>query len=157
MRKRPRSRIFVDQKIQGALALRVVLHWATFVIVVGVLTLAMQYIATPFAPPDELMDVVWQNQGPFVIVMVILLPIFLYDTVKLSNRFAGPVVRLRRAMQGISQGKPVEKLQFRENDFWRGLAEDFNRLVERGYFDEETRTKTAKPDEPAESDLQEAS
>ena len=63
MVKRSRSRVWIDHKIQGALALRVVLHWATFVIVVGVLTLAMQYIATPFAPPDELMDVVWQNQG----------------------------------------------------------------------------------------------
>ena len=52
--------------------------------------------------------------------MVILLPVFLYDTVKLSNRFAGPVIRLRRAMQAISQGNAVEKLQFRENDFWRG-------------------------------------
>ena len=157
MRKRNRSRIFIDQKIQGALALRVVLHWATFVTVVGVLTVAMQYIANPFAEPNELMALVWQNQGPFAIVILILLPIFLYDTLKLSNRFAGPIVRLRRAMQAIGSGEPVEKLQFREDDFWRGLADDFNKLVERGYFEEENQTHDAAPDKPAESDLQKAS
>ncbi len=158
MGKRSRSRVWIDNKIQGALAFRVIIHWGTFVIVVAVLTLAMQYVATPFAAPEELMSIVWQNQGPFLIVMLILLPIFLYDTVKLSNRFAGPVVRLRRAMQDASQGKPIEKIQFREGDFWRGLAEDFNKLVERGYFEQEISTNdAATPDKPAESDLQEVS
>ncbi len=157
MRIRNRSRIFVDHKIQGALAIRVVLHWATFVTVVGVLTVAMQYIANPFAPPNELMNLVWQNQGPFAVVILILLPIFLYDTLKLSNRFAGPIIRLRRAMQAIGSGEPVQKLQFREDDFWRGLADDFNKLVERGYFEEEIHTNDATPDEPAESDLQDVS
>ena len=157
MAKRSRSRVWIDHKIQGALAFRVALHWATFVLVVGVLTLAMQYIANPFAPLNEQMNNVWQNQGPFVIVMLILLPVFLYDTIKLSNRFAGPVVRLRREMQAITQGKPAEKLQFRDNDFWCGLAEDFNKLIEKGYFEAETNTNAATPGKPVESDLQEVS
>ncbi len=62
MRKRNRSRIFIDQKIQGALALRVVFHWAIFVTLVVMLTAAIQYIVNPFAPPNELMDLVWQKQ-----------------------------------------------------------------------------------------------
>ena len=135
MAKRSRSRVWIDRQIQGALAVRVAGHWCIFALVASVLTLAMQYVANPVATWEQQVANVWRNQGPFLIVMLVLLPVFLYDTVKLSNRFAGPVLRLRRVMQSINRGEPIEKLAFRDNDFWRGLAADFNKLVDRGYFE----------------------
>ena len=50
---------------------------------------------------------------------------------KLSNRFAGPVMRLRESINSLAQGEPVKELTFRDNDFWRELSEDFNRIAQR--------------------------
>jgi hypothetical protein len=53
------------------------------------------------------------------------------DTIKLSHRFAGPVVNLRRSMREIAEGGTPRKLQFRRTDFWHELADDYNALLAR--------------------------
>jgi hypothetical protein len=55
----------------------------------------------------------------------------LYDTLKLSHRFAGPIVRLRNGLSAWGDGKEVQPIKFRQNDFWNELADHFNRAVER--------------------------
>lgn len=135
MAKRARKRYWIDRQIQGSLAVRILGHWLIFVLVATALTLVLQVAANPFAAVSEQFSQMWNNQGPFALILVVLLPIFIYDTIKLSNRFAGPVLRLRRAMTEIAEGRPAEKLVFRDNDFWRGMANDFNTLVDKGYFD----------------------
>jgi len=63
--------------------------------------------------------------------MVFLLPVFVLDAIKLSHRFAGPIYRLRYTIRKIAHGDPAPRLKFRDFDFWQGLAEDFNRMVDR--------------------------
>jgi hypothetical protein len=155
MTNRTRTRVWIDRQIQGALAVRVAIHWCLFALIVSVLTVFLQFIGNPLAPLSQHLQNFWRNQGAFLIVMAITLPIFVYDTIKLSNRFAGPVLRLRRIMREIAEGGAVEKLSFRDHDFWRGLAEDFNRLVDRGHFD--TKPTSVDDAQPDESELQEVS
>jgi hypothetical protein len=69
-----------------------------------------------------------------VIALVVLLPLVLYDVVAMTNRFAGPVYRLRRSLAALAAGERVAPLQFRENDYWRELADEFNAVV--AYVDE---------------------
>ncbi|MEO8494399.1 MAG: hypothetical protein ABI614_04980 [Planctomycetota bacterium] len=59
-----------------------------------------------------------------------LVPVFVADSIKLSNRFVGPIVRLQTVIRQVGKGKPVE-LKFRDGDFWTDLPDDFNRMVER--------------------------
>ena len=136
MVKRIRKRYWIDSKIQGALALRILFHWVTFAVIAVVLTLILQYFSNPWTMLSDQLALLWNRQSAFAIVILVLLPIFIYDTVKLSNRFAGPVLRLRRVMKQIADGQPPERLKFRDNDFWIGMAEDFNKLIDMGYFDE---------------------
>ena len=153
-----RKRYWIDRKLQGALAIRVSLHWLIFTCVAGALTLMFQFMCNPTASLSEHFATVWNDQGPFTLVMLLLLPVFLYDTVKLSNRFAGPVLRLRRAMTAINNGQPPERLTFRDNDFWKGMADDFNKLIDAGYFDS-NQSKRELDDtlsETIELDVQEA-
>jgi len=110
----------------------------------------MQYASNPLVPMSEQLKNVWRNQGPFLIVIVTLLPVFVYDTIKLSHRFAGPILRFRRLIQEIGQGKPATKLKFRGNDFWRGLADDFNQLIDQGYFS--ANNNTVNKDASADSE-----
>jgi hypothetical protein len=60
-----------------------------------------------------------------------MLPVFIVDTIKLSHRFAGPIYRLRNVIRGMADGEPYKPVLFREKDFWQGLAEDFNQMIER--------------------------
>lgn len=130
-----RKRYWIDGHIQGALATRVLLHWLAFMTMGLTLTLAMQFFANPTAPIPVHLQEFWRHLGPFCVSMLVLMPVFLYDTVRLSHRFVGPVLRLRRAITDITGGQPAERISFRDNDFWRGMAADFNKLIDMGYFD----------------------
>jgi hypothetical protein len=63
--------------------------------------------------------------------MFFMLPIFIVDTIKLSNRFAGPIYRLRLTIRSLAEGETFRPLRFRDFDFWQGLADDFNMMVDR--------------------------
>jgi hypothetical protein len=94
-----------------------------------VVSFVLQVLSNPFRPVVDHLRDLWWTQGPFIVVMLFLLPVFVVDTVKISHRFAGPIFSLRRAIREITQGKPPRKLKFRTNDFWHELSEDFNAML----------------------------
>lgn len=71
--------------------------------------------------------------GLLVALMVSLsvLPVILYDLTRLSNRFAGPMVRLHRSMYQAAKGDRVESIYFRDQDYWQEFADAFNDLNQR--------------------------
>ena len=69
-------------------------------------------------------------QAPLLLVMFILMPIFLRDTLQLSNRFAGPMYRLRTALGEVAGGGEGGKIKFRDGDFWLEVADDYNLVHE---------------------------
>ena len=132
MSSRPQRRQkFIDSKVQGALARRIIFHWLVFLVVASVTALMLQVLSDPFRPSGEHLENVWYTHGPFLVVMVFLLPIFVIDTIKVSHRFAGPIYSLRRSMREVADGQPPQKLKFREGDFWHELASDYNAMIDR--------------------------
>jgi hypothetical protein len=124
-----RRKVYIDSRVQGALVRRILFHWLLFLCVASLVAFVLQVLSNPFQPLAEHAHDIWWNQGPFLVVMLFLLPVFVVDTVKLSHRFAGPIYSLRRAIQDIAQGKPARKLKFRTGDFWHELSEDFNAML----------------------------
>ena len=55
-----------------------------------------------------------------------MLPILLLDVLITSNRFAGPLYRLRRSMRALAAGEHVQPVVFRDGDFWHEIADEFN-------------------------------
>ncbi|HVT27280.1 MAG TPA: hypothetical protein VHE81_04615 [Lacipirellulaceae bacterium] len=136
-----RKKQFIDSNVQGALARRVILHWLVFTLITAVVTFILQVLADPFRPLSAHLHDMWLVQGPLLLVMVFLLPVFVMDTIKLSNRFAGPIFSLRRAIREVAQGGAPKKLKFRRHDFWRDLADDYNNMLSRlGALDDEADT-----------------
>jgi hypothetical protein len=149
MSYRVRQKKFIDSKIQGALVCRIILHWFVFLAVASLGAFILQVITNPFQPIAEHARQVWWTHGPFFLVMACLLPAFVYDTVKLSHRFTGPIYRLQQTIRSIIAGGPASRLKFRENDYWQGLAIDFNTMIERltkgdDYLPEAGQEKTAR-------------
>ena len=144
-----RRRVLVDPAVQGALARRIILHWACFVFVASVATFVLTALANPFRPLADHVADLWWTQGSFLLVAALLVPAFIVDTIKVSNRFAGPILNLRRAMREIASGKPATMLNFRDGDFWQELADDFNAaFVRTGNVQQERFASIRDPDEP---------
>ena len=78
---------------------------------------------------------------PFYVISLALIPAFIWDTLQLTNRFAGPILRLRGALADAARGRAVKPLVFRGSDFWREIAKDFNRVV----CEKETQSAGADP------------
>ena len=150
-----RKKTFVDPKVQGALVRRLVLHWLSFFLVASVVAFCLQVLSNPFRSLAEHTQQLWWTHGPFLLVLVFLLPVFVLDTIKLSHRFAGPIYRLRQTILEIADGNPPPRLKFRDFDFWQGLAEDLNRMVEQltGRSEKlaDDSVENVEPAEPAES------
>jgi len=143
-----RKKTFVDPKVQGALVRRMVLHWVVFFSVAALVAFALQVLANPFRPIEEHLRELWWTHGPFLLVLFLMLPVFIVDTIKLSHRFAGPIYRLRNVIRAIARGESYQPLKFRELDFWQGLAEDFNEMIERLKAERGAKAADAD-DEPA--------
>ena len=71
----------------------------------------------------------WFLYGPAAVSSLVILPLVVVDVLRLSHRFAGPMLRLRRAMRNLSEGKEVKLIQLRDDDFWQDFADDFNSVA----------------------------
>ena len=144
-----RRQLFVDRDVQGALIARVVFYWA-LCLVAGIQVTVCQIIVTH--PPQSLFELVSRLSSQYGLVLVVsllLLPLVLADFVRVTNRVAGPMVRLRRAMKDLARGESTQPIRIRENDFWSDFVDDFNKLSIRtqtagraeGEFDDDVITK----------------
>jgi len=72
----------------------------------------------------------WLDFWPSLAASLLVLPIVIWDVLRVSHRFAGPMVRLRHGLRDLADGKTVRPMKFREGDFWTVFADEFNRLAE---------------------------
>ena len=107
------------------------MHWTLFILAGLVVTTFMHVVQDPFQSIGYHFSAVWNQHGVFFIMAVLMLPILVFDCFKLSNRFVGPVFRLRETINRLAAGEDTQPLSFRDGDFWKALAQDFNNMVDR--------------------------
>ncbi len=124
-----RKQNFVDKHVQGALLRRIFLHWLIFFFVVTMSVVTLQAMLGD--PAQPLATRLKYELGEFVFMGVILLtlfPAFMLDTIRFSNRFVGPIARLRRHLRQLGSGD-TEQCKFRESDYWAEMAGEFNEVA----------------------------
>ncbi|MCA9241930.1 MAG: hypothetical protein KDA37_17085 [Planctomycetales bacterium] len=128
-----RKRYLVDQRVQGDLLYRAARYWLTSVAMVGSLTLVGWLLVYPGVP-----SIVsgWKEIAPLLSMLavglvstVLIMPIVMFDLLKLTNRFAGPIFRVNRALRDLAAGEPVKPIKLRDGDYWQDVAESFNLLL----------------------------
>jgi len=124
-----RSRLFVDRRLQGDIVKRILLHWLTFVAVGTTIAVIVRWLSHPTDPMSQQLREMLASFGPYLIALFALLPVFVLDTIKLTNRFAGPYVRFRRHIREILENKATGPIKFRDGDFWRETEDDLNALL----------------------------
>lgn len=117
--------------MQGALVRRVLFHWCIFFAVTAIaLTAVPALTGDPAIPFSERFSAELGKLVTLSVLMLALLPAFMLDTVRFSNRFVGPIARMRSSLRKLSQTKQADKIQFRGNDFWSEMADEFNNIVD---------------------------
>ena len=150
-KKAVRRQLFVDSKIQGALALRVVLYWVVCLITITLMLLCWRILTGPARMFYQHFDDMWFFYGPALLASFTLLPLVIIDVVRLSNRFVGPFLRLRRSMRALARGEQVQPIKFRQGDFWREFADEFNALIDRVHGE----TPPLQPENDRQSETEE--
>lgn len=126
-----RKRLFVDPEVQGQLVLRVTLYWVTCLITIALMVMCWRIVNGPARPFYRHLDDMWFHLGPALLASLLLLPMVIVDVIRVSNRFVGPLLRLRRSLRGLARGEEVDPIRFRQGDFWQGFADEFNSLITR--------------------------
>ncbi|WDQ18571.1 hypothetical protein [Rhodopirellula sp. P2] len=142
--RQERSTTVVDRTVQYGVVKKIAFHWVIFFVCNSIALLLWLRL---FEHPD----LSWQHSFedcvrrflPFFLISLALIPAFVLDTLKLTNRFAGPIMRLRTEILNAAEGRPVTRLCFRTNDFWRDVADSFNSMAQRtGLLIEENAEST---------------
>ena len=126
-----RGKEYVDPQAQGALWRRLVMHWLAYIAIAMVFLVALEWMNDPFRSPSETVQTVWSTYSPLLLVLACMIPMFVYDSIRLSHRFAGLVFRLRKVIRSLATGEHLEPVEFRRGDFWQEMATDINSVIDR--------------------------
>ncbi|WP_425396251.1 HAMP domain-containing protein [Aeoliella sp.] len=131
MSRNKRGKEYVDPQVQGALWRRLVVHWLAYTGIALLLVVGLEWMSDPFQSISEVVTRAWWTYSPMLLVLACLIPLFVYDSIRLSHRFAGPVFRLRQVIHSLASGSNPERIEFRDNDFWKEIAADMNQVIDR--------------------------
>jgi hypothetical protein len=128
-----RRKLFVDSEVQGKLVLRVVVYWLACLATLEFARLTWQIASGPTQPGFSAYFVGydWLTAGGRVLLASVLLLPIVWDVLNFSNRFAGPVFRMRRVLRQVAQGGKAEQIRLRSGDYWSGMADDLNAALAR--------------------------
>ncbi|MDA1049225.1 MAG: hypothetical protein O3C40_01935 [Planctomycetota bacterium] len=93
----------------------------------------------------------WLDFWPALLASSLVFPVIVWDLLRLSHRFVGPMIRLKNAMRDLADGKQVRPISFREGDFWCEFSAEFNRVAARL----EAVSTLAEPDLTSDIDVEE--
>lgn len=126
-----RRTVLVDKSTQWAIVKQSLLHWVYHCLLTILLLGALEVLlGGVFKPWNEHWRTIWPLAASVSLSLLILLPTFVLDSFRLSNRFAGPIGRVRRALRDLAAGKPFTPVGTRKGDFWPEIADELNAAVE---------------------------
>ncbi len=132
MRSR-RRKLLINRRVQGGLICRILFHWAVFFAISFCILPLWQLMLSgnPLSPFAKEMVDMSVHSAPVFIILLALLPVFVWDTVKLTHRLAGPMYRFHKTVKSLAAGESVKPIKLRKGDFWQEFAADFNLMLER--------------------------
>jgi hypothetical protein len=134
-RRNRRHQLFIEPKVQGPLMFRVAAYWMAMLWAAAVLLIGAPFaigVALSQRPPEflEIASRVSSQLWPAFFVAAMMLPIVMMDILRQSHRMVGPTLRIRRALQDLADGKTIDPIYFRKDDYWAESGEAINRIQE---------------------------
>jgi hypothetical protein len=129
MPQQKRKHLHVGERVQTVLAVRAATHWLLCLTVVFVSI----FLAHLFTNPELGLAGNWQGtwvlMGPPLVMSVCFLPWVVIDNLKLSNRFSGPIVKIRTELGRLRDGEELRPITLRKHDFFGEVADEINAIA----------------------------
>lgn len=120
--KNRRRRLFAQWDIQGNLCVRVIFYW----LICQAVTLGTAFFLAQIIGSDG--AVVGRYLMPAFVVSTLILPMVLLDVLFFSNKFAGPILVLRRSMKRLANEGKANEMKLRPGDYLDDVSESFNKI-----------------------------
>jgi len=130
MSERRKRRYLIDRAVQTTLLVRTASYWLFSMLTVGMMLVVWEVFAGPRERSTDVLTATIVRYGPALLVSLLLLPLVMFDVLRMSHRFVGPVMRLRQGLRELATGRRPATMKFREDDFWREMAGEFNAAAE---------------------------
>jgi methyl-accepting chemotaxis protein len=141
-----RKKVLVDP-FQTRLTLRIAGYLVIFFVVFTNFLFAWKMLEEgPIAPWAQFVETLQSNVPVFVLLLV-LVPVMAWDSIRYSHRLVGPMVRFRKAMRDIAAGEAVRPIKLREGDYLGEMRDDFNAMLDEL---QKRGVPVLKPTDPAE-------
>jgi hypothetical protein len=148
---RKRRWLYSGCNVQRALLIRIALHWTFFATgTFSLLFAAEMFFGSNGKSASFYFAETWHHYGFVFLMMIVLAPALVFDILRQTNRFCGPMLRLRRGLKEAASGAQARPLYFREGDYWMDVAEDFNVVI--GRLNSETESNTAETETTVPAD-----
>lgn len=131
---RKRKRLLVNWTVQGPILRRLCVHLVTFVAAMSSLLMifwmiqgsAVHAIVGKFEEP---LHTFWYRAVPFISASLALLPLIVWDMLRITNRLAGPLYRFEQVMRDFEETGKLDKAKLRDNDLLTEFCSRFNNFV----------------------------
>ena len=131
MLNKKRSKLVVEPAIQNSLVRQLICQWTLHLLAaVLLLTMLELLLGCLFHPWQYHVERLWPLVGSLTVTMLFLAPVFILCSLKLSNRFAGPIHRFRIELRELAAGKTYKPLAFRGDDYWKEIADEFDQAIQ---------------------------
>lgn len=123
-----RRHLQLEAVVRGEVARQCFYYWVAYLgAIVGFIAAWIGIVEQPGSANDF-----WARLNtlalPALVGSALLLPLLFIHCVRLSNRFSGPLYRIRKTLSALSRGETEEQLQLRKDDYWQELAGDIERI-----------------------------
>ncbi len=124
-----RKKVLVDP-FQSRLTLRIAGYLVVFFVVFTNLLFAWKMLDEgPTAPWAQFIETLQTNVPVFVLLLV-LVPVMAWDSIRFSHRLVGPLVRFRQAIRDLTAGSQVRPIKLRDGDYLIEMRDEFNAMLE---------------------------
>ena len=121
-----RKKIWID-RFQTNLSLRLAMYFVLYMITVLSWVAVDRVTASLIEAHFGQAAVSWSVMSASVVVLVGFL--FIYDMMRFSHRFVGPLYRFRQCLRAIADGEDLALMKLREGDFLQELKDEFNEAL----------------------------
>ena len=129
MSNNQRKRVVVDQQLQSQLARRIVTYWCLTWLLVFTLPILVRMFSEN-VPFQQLATQIIADFWFPIVMSVFMIPIVVWDSIRFSNRVAGPIYRITKTIRELAGQAPVRTLKIRQNDFCHDVVDAVNVLVD---------------------------
>jgi hypothetical protein len=150
--KSRRKKKYVNRRVQGRIIGRVAAYWILYHFVLWHGLFVYRYAQHRVAvaggenavPFRQLYSEFCADYSPLLLCAALILPLFMFDFVRMTHRVVGPLVRVRNALQQLMAGERVPRVEFRQGDLITEFESEFNEFL--AFYDARAQVTPPNPD-----------